>query len=331
MPRGTILTERERERILAYHECKMSARAIAKKLGRSADVVCRFLRAPAAYDTTKRPGPKPKLKTRDLRRLLTAACKGLSTAKQLRYHQQVPLGVRRVQQILSNAAHLRWEQRQKMPWMTPAHMKARVNWARDQLLGPRDWTAVVFSDEKKFNLDGPDGIQYYWRDLRKEPQYFKKRQSGGGSIMVWGGFAADGKTALAILEGKQNAEKYCETLASHLRPCGRQLAGPRWVFQQDNASIHTARATMAWFAANRVDVLPWPARSPDLNPVENLWGLMVRRVYANGRCYENVALLRAAIISAWSKISATYLQTLIKSMNKRCVEVIFKKGHVIDY
>ena len=47
-----------------------------------------------------------------------------------------------------------------------------------------DWTKVVFSDEKKFNLDGPDGCAYYWLDLRKEEKLFRKRVEGGGFLML---------------------------------------------------------------------------------------------------------------------------------------------------
>jgi len=47
------------------------------------------------------------------------------------------------------------------------------------------WNSIIFSDEKKFNLDGPDGYQYYWRDLRKEKETYFTRHSGGGSVMVW--------------------------------------------------------------------------------------------------------------------------------------------------
>ena len=46
---------------------------------------------------------------------------------------------------------------------------------------------IIFSDEKKFNLDGPDGWNYYWHDIRKEPEVFKKRPKGKNSCMVWGG------------------------------------------------------------------------------------------------------------------------------------------------
>jgi len=42
---------------------------------------------------------------------------------------------------------------------------------------------VLFSDEKKFSLDGPDGLNHYWHDLRKEPLTFSRRNFGGGSVM----------------------------------------------------------------------------------------------------------------------------------------------------
>ena len=49
-----------------------------------------------------------------------------------------------------------------------------------------------FSDEKKFNLDGPDGFRYYWHDLRKEPK--SKRVQGGGNVMAWDAFSSLGNT-----------------------------------------------------------------------------------------------------------------------------------------
>ncbi|KIH43245.1 hypothetical protein ANCDUO_26754 [Ancylostoma duodenale] len=55
----------------------------------------------------------------------------------------------------------------------------------------RDWTKVVFLDEKKFNLDGPDGYKYYWRDPRKDTVVFSRRNFGGGNVMVWGAFCND--------------------------------------------------------------------------------------------------------------------------------------------
>ncbi|UMM13991.1 hypothetical protein L5515_001994 [Caenorhabditis briggsae] len=53
-----------------------------------------------------------------------------------------------------------------------------------------DWDKIIFSDEKKFNLDGPDGFNSYWHDLKKDPLHFSKRNFGGGRLMVWGAFSS---------------------------------------------------------------------------------------------------------------------------------------------
>ena len=53
-------------------------------------------------------------------------------------------------------------------------------------MGSSELDGVIFSDEKKFNLDGPDGLAYYWHDIRREKQFFEKRQQGSESDMIWG-------------------------------------------------------------------------------------------------------------------------------------------------
>ncbi len=78
-----------------------------------------------------------------------------------------------------------------------------MKFAENHLRMSTNWTNIIFSDEKKCNLDAPDGWQYYWHDLRKEEQYFSKRASGGGSVMVWATFSAQGKTQIPFLKGSQ--------------------------------------------------------------------------------------------------------------------------------
>ena len=60
------------------------------------------------------------------------------------------------------------------------HKDSRVQWPQNHMNGTDEWLNVLFSDEKKFNLDGPNGgWAYYWYDIPKEPQIFFSRQQGG--------------------------------------------------------------------------------------------------------------------------------------------------------
>ena len=96
--------------------------------------------------------------------------------------------------------------------------------------------------------------------------------------MTWAGFAANETLEIAFLEGKQDKYKYQDLLEVYLLHYGEDIAGPEWIFQQDNAPAHRANDTKRWFGI-RVRVLDWPAVNPDFNPIENLWGILVRRVY----------------------------------------------------
>jgi hypothetical protein len=89
---------------------------------------------------------------------------------------------------------------------------------------------------------------------------------------------------------------------------------------------------MEWLRKRNVEVLPWPALSPDLNPIENLWGTLSRAVYDNGRKqYGTVQELRAAIESKWAAIELASLETLIESMPHRIYEVIRNGGGSTSY
>jgi transposase len=219
MPRGTALTQDEKAAILALKICELSERAIAKKIGRSRPVVHALLASPDTYNKTKRPGRPPKLSATAKRRLVREANKGKSSARSLQEQLQLPVGVRCIKQVLQETKHLVYARRKAAPVLTKEHKEKRLAWARDKVTWDGvKWGKVVFSDEKKFNLDGPDGLQYYWHDLRNEKELFSKRQSGGGCVMVWGAFYANGKTELVILDGKQDSEKYILTLSEHLLP-----------------------------------------------------------------------------------------------------------------
>lgn len=331
MPRGLQLTLPEQEKIRAYKDCGLSNRQIAIKMKRSKVVINNFVNKGELYGKIKRKGPMPKLTARDKRRVIAIASQKNCSGSQIKKELNAPVTVRRIQQILHESPHLKWAKRKKKPQLKAHHKTARLKFAKKYMSWTSEWQKVVFSDEKKFNLDGPDGCQYYWHDLRKNRDVRMSRNFGGGSVLIWGAFSYNGKTPICIITTKMNSIKYTELLEDALIEHSDDISCPDWIFQQDNAAIHTSSYTKEFLRSHNVDVLDWPACSPDLNPIENLWGLMARRVYQNGRQFHDVAELKTAIKEIWAEISIETLRKLTESMPNRLFHVIRNNGSHTKY
>nr|CCA25559.1 GK16795 putative [Albugo laibachii Nc14] len=94
--------------------------------------------------------------------------------------------------------------------------------------------------------------------------------------MAWAGVCYSGKTKIAFLEGEQTAVNYTQTLLKYVCPFLQELQDDHItrdpIFQQDGASIHTAKSTQAFLSLFNVTILERPAESPDLNLIEDAWG-----------------------------------------------------------
>ena len=133
--------------------------------------------------------------------------------------------------------------------------------------------------------------------------------------MVWTGIAHGHTAELVFINGALDAQRY--------RDITFQLIGVRFVqrhgltFQHDNTRTYIARICNTYLQANYVDVLSWPAFSPDLSPIEHLWDRSDRRVRKRQPAPTTIGELRQALREEWNNISIGAINVLINSMHRR--------------
>ena len=113
---------------------------------------------------------------------------------------------------------------------------------------------------------------------------------GGGGIMVWECINARGVGYVGYVskvEGSLTGEVYIDVLADGLILSRDMLGLPdRWILQQDNATCHTSRVVKQWLQDEGITSTEWPALSPDLNPIENLWDYVKKKFNKHQRALE---------------------------------------------
>jgi transposase len=194
-----------------------------------------------------------------------------------------------------------------------------------------DWARVLFSDETHFYL-GHHGREYVQRPVGAalDPKYTLKTERLEGKVSLWGCICARGLGHAELYVDSLNARQYQNILALNLVSSAHQFwPTGSWWFQQDNWSVHTAGTSQAWFHNHGVDLIEWPAWSPDLNPIENLWSDLKRRVYAHhARTMEE---LEHWIGIEWQATDLSFISHICRSMPKRLQLLLENNGHKISY
>ncbi len=130
-----------------------------------------------------------------------------------------------------------------------------------------------------------------------------------------------------------NSARYHSILVHHAVPGGLKLLGKNFVFQEDNAPVHTAKANRKYLeskaALGILRTMYWPPQSPDLNPIEQIWELLKSMVNKNSRSSKDT--LWRSVQEVWQKISPSVLKKYIDTMPKRLLAVIEASGGHTKY
>ena len=222
------------------------------------------------------------------------------------------------------------------PTLAVHHRQNRLQWAQNHVnWRNREWRRVLFSDESRFCVDPGDGRIRIWRrsgERFTQANITERDSWGGESIMIWGAIGLNQRVGPVIFQNVGqgrgngvNAARYInQVLRPHVLPFFQRH--PQHLFQQDNARPHTARATQTFLRQNNINLLPHPARSPDLNPIEHFWDALQRRLNQLNPRPQTAAQLGVAVAQVWWHVPQGQTNTLVRSMYRRCRAVINAQG-----
>ena len=121
-------------------------------------------------------------------------------------------------------------------------------------------------------------------------------------------FSSSRKFKLQFVNGWQKAADWVKMLVNlFLTQEGCHLCGEEWIFQQDNAAILNAPITKKYLLEQKIRLLDHPACSPDLNPIENFWRLIVAKVCEGVWWYSAISEPKNTILETWEKIPSVQL------------------------
>ncbi len=146
--------------------------------------------------------------------------------------------------------------------------------------------------------------------------------------MIWGAMSSAGVGPLCFLKTNVTAPVYQEILEHYMLPSADQL------FKDADlifilAPTHTVKSTKSWLNDHGVGVLDWPANSPDLNPIEYLWGIVKRKM--RNKRPKNADVLKATVKETWASTPPQQCHKLISSMPCRIEAVIKAKRAPTKY
>ncbi len=208
-----------------------------------------------------------------------------------------------------NVRHLTWAVEKK-------------NWTVAQ------WSKVLFSDESNFWKSRSQSLEEEWRGtesmlLEVQCEVSTVSDDLGCHVICW--------CWSTVFSEVHSQRSHLPGILEHfmLSSADKLYGDADFIFQQDLAPAHTAKGTKSWFNDHGVTVLDWPANSPDLNPIENLCGIVKRKMRDTRP--NNADDLKATVKETWASIPPQQCHKLITSMPRRIEAVIKAKGAPTKY
>ncbi|KFM74153.1 Transposable element Tcb2 transposase, partial [Stegodyphus mimosarum] len=204
--------------------------------------------------------------------------------------------------------------------LTSAQKRVRLNWSlKHQHWSVGKWANVMFSDESRFSQSTDSRRVTIWRErgTRFEPRDISKRHHfPSRGVMVWAGIMLDGRTDLHFFDtGFVTGQRYRDEVLEPYVRLFRGAVGSDFIFMDDNAPGHRAVLVDDFLETENIQRMSWPANSPDLNPIENVWDRLGRQIAALSHSPSSVTELKRTLQEAWNHCGENHDYTLLTSVN----------------
>lgn len=252
------------------------------------------------------------------------------TAAKIKDNLSENVSLRTLQNFLKKDDDFRLRNIKRKIILSEKHKEQRVSIIRSWFNENVNFKNVIFSDECRFSLDGPDSFLSWDLFDGSNDGERPKRQFGGGGIMVYGAIASDGFFKLIKIEGTINSDTYLQLLKDTMLPIFRKRYGHNFIYQQDNARPHISKKMQEFFRKENIKVLSWPARSPDLSIIENVWKILKDDVY-NQMNISNKDELWSRIESATARLATSdchKIKNLYNNLVDKYLNVMKNNGNI---
>jgi len=216
--------------------------------------------------------------------------------------------------------------------LTDAHKAARLEFATTWRA--EEWRSTVFTDSSYFRACSRGDDRWMPNDVPNEWAASKSTTQ----VHVYGAIRHGGRSQLRFVTGTTGQEPFVAgsrgvgavEYMDVVEECFIPFMRPGERLQQDGAKAHTAKKTTKYLKKAWPKYLsPWPACSPDLNPIEHVWAMMKKAM--RGRVFSTVAELREAVEEAWDDVSQDHIDSCIASLRRRLALVREARGDRIGY
>lgn len=319
-----------------------SQRQIQSRTGLGKGTISRIAKEVDCNKENNCGGRPPKLSTRDKAAIIREIRSGRAdTAVQatqfINSTISNPVSSQTIRRVLKSSG-FHSATKKKVPLLKKTHRQKRLQFAQyHENWTVADFKRVLWSDETKINRIGSDGKAYVWKErgelISDRTTTPTVKHGGGNNLMVWGCMGWNGVGKLIEVQGKMNADQYVDILGEGVEESfeALEMTEGEHYFQQDNDPKHTSNKATQWFQDNEIQVLSWPAQSPDLNPIEHLWEHVKRCLQQYPTPPKGVHELWDRVSEEWNAIEPGVCQNLVESMPRRIQAVIKAKGGHTKY